>query len=109
MNLILKNEYKKARVTYDPITYLTQLQHLQLYLISIMDYKCTSRVPDLEERVQRAILAYKNKEFTSVRAAITHFQIFDCNMTCYMTGGLSRAQATEMIQILLDAKEKTLI
>ena len=74
-----------------------------------MGYRRTSQVADLEERVQSAISAYRNKEFKSVRAAASAFSVSHQTLSRRLTGGLSRAQATEMTQILSNAEEKTLV
>ena len=74
-----------------------------------MGYKRTSKVADLEERLQDAISAFQNHEFKSIRAAANAFGISDRTMSRRMSGGLSRAQATELNQILSNAEEKTLV
>ena len=74
-----------------------------------MGYKRTSKVLDLEERLQKAIIAYNNQEFNSVRGAATAFNVSHRTMARRMAGGLSRAQATEITQVLLNAEERTLV
>lgn len=74
-----------------------------------MGYKRTSKVPDLEERLQKAIAAYRNQEFSTVRSAAREFNVSHQSMSRRMAGGLSCAQATEITQILLNAEEKTLV
>jgi hypothetical protein len=69
----------------------------------------SSEVPDLEVQLQKAILAYKNQEFDSVRSAATEFKVSHKTLARRLAGGLSRAQATEITQILLNAEEKTLV
>ena len=83
--------------------------HLQSLFSSTMGYKRTLKVVDLEEQLQKAITAYKNHEFDSVRGAAKAFSVSHVNMSRRMAGGLSRAQATEMTQILSNAEEKTLV
>ena len=74
-----------------------------------MGYKRTSKVPDLEDRIQAAISAFKNQEVNSIRGAANKFNVSHVTVTRRIAGGLSRAQATEITQILLNAEEKTLI
>jgi hypothetical protein len=74
-----------------------------------MGYQRTSKVADLEERVQTAILVYRNQEYKSVRAAAAAFSVSHRTLSRRLAGGLSRAQATEMTQILSNAEEKTLV
>ena len=74
-----------------------------------MGYKRTLKVLDLEERLQKAIIAYNNQEFNSVRGAATAFNVSHRTMARRMAGGLSRAQATEITQVLLNAEERTLV
>ena len=74
-----------------------------------MGYKRTSKVLDLEERLQKAIIAYNNQEFNSVRGAITAFNVSHRTVARRMAGGLLRAQATEITQVLSNAEERTLV
>ena len=74
-----------------------------------MGYECNSKAVDLEERLQKAILAYNNQEFDSIRGAATAFNISHVTMTRRLAGGKSRAQAREIVQLLLKAEEKTLV
>ena len=74
-----------------------------------MGYKRTSKVVDLEERLQSAISAFQKQEFDSVRAAANAFKVSDRTLSRRLAGGLSRAQATEITQILSNAEEKTLV
>ena len=74
-----------------------------------MGYKRTSKVADVEERLQEAIIAHRNHQFNSVRSAANAFRVSHVTMARRMAGGLSRAQATEMTQILSNAEEKTLV
>lgn len=74
-----------------------------------MGYKRISKAVDREQRLQDAISAFRNKEFDSVRAAANAFDISDRTLSRRLAGGLSRAQATEMTQILSNAEEKTLV
>ena len=74
-----------------------------------MGYKRTSKVADREERLQNAISAYRNQEFNSIRAAADAFKVSHRTLSRSLDGGLSRAQATEMTQILSNAEEKTLV
>ncbi len=64
---------------------------------------------DREERLQNAISAFNNQEFKSVRGAATAFDVSHVTLSRRLAGGLSRAQATEMTQILSNAEEKTLV
>jgi hypothetical protein len=83
--------------------------HLQPLFASTMGYKRTSKVVNLEERIQKAIVAFKDHEFDTVRGAAKAFNVSHVTMSRRLAGGLSRAQATEMTQILLNAEEKTLV
>jgi hypothetical protein len=74
-----------------------------------MGYQRSSKVLDLEEQVQSAISAFRNQEYKSVRAAAAAFNISHRTLTRRLAGGLSRAQAKEMVQILSNAEEKTLV
>ena len=74
-----------------------------------MGYKRASKALDLDLRVQKAVSAYHNQEFTSIRAAATHFQISDRTLARRIAGGKSRAQAREITQLLSNAEEKTLV
>ena len=56
-----------------------------------MGYKRALKASDLDLRVQKAISAYQNQEFTSIRAAATHFQISDRTLARRIAGGKSRA------------------
>src|SRR5712672_2821819 len=83
--------------------------HLHLSFPSTMGYKRKSEVADREQRLQDAISAYKNQEFSSIRAAANHFRVSDRTMSRRLDGGLSRVQAKEIVQILSNAEEKTLV
>ena len=61
-----------------------------------MGYKRTSEVADREERLQDAISAYRNQEFTSIRAAADAFKVSHVTMSRRLDGGLSRTQAREI-------------
>jgi Tc5 transposase DNA-binding domain len=74
-----------------------------------MGYKRTSKVSDLEDRIQGAISALKNPNPPSVRGAASEFKVSHQTLRRRITGGLSRAQATEMTQLLSNAEEKTLV
>jgi hypothetical protein len=74
-----------------------------------MGYQRSSKVLDLEEQVQSAISAFRNQEYKSVRAAAAAFNISHRTLTRRLAGGLSRAQAKEMVQILSNAEEETLV
>jgi hypothetical protein len=78
-------------------------------LTPAMGYKRTSKGSVLDLKVQNAITAYKNQEFSSVRAAANHFQISDKTLARRLAGGKSRAKAHEITQILSSAEEKTLV
>jgi hypothetical protein len=60
-------------------------------LLSTMGYQRTSKVADLKERVQTAILAYRNQEYKSVRAAAAAFSVSYRTLLRRLAGGLSRA------------------
>ena len=83
--------------------------YFQSSLTSTMGYKSTSKVYDREERLQQAISAYRNREFSTVRSAAKEFNVSRDTMARRMSGGLSRAEATELTQILSNAEEKTLV
>ena len=83
--------------------------HLQPSLPSTMGYKRTSEVADREQRLQDAISAFRNQKFDSIRAAANHFRVSHVTMSRRLEGGLSRVQAREITQILLNAEEKTLV
>ena len=74
-----------------------------------MGYKRTSEVVDREQRLQDAISAYQNQEFSSIRATANHFRVSDRTISRRLGGGLSRVQAKEIVQILSNAEEKTLV
>jgi hypothetical protein len=74
-----------------------------------MGYKRTSKVVHHEEQLQKAILAFNNHEFNSVRGAINTFNVSHRTMSRRLDRGKSRAQAREITQILLNAEEKTLV
>jgi hypothetical protein len=56
------------------MTHQIRFHLLQLSLTPPMGYKCASKASDLDLRVQKAVSAYHNQDFTSIRAAATHFQ-----------------------------------
>lgn len=56
-----------------------------------MGYKRTSKESGLEDRIQEAIIAYKNHGFTSIRAAANHFDVSHVTVTYRMAGRKSRA------------------
>ena len=74
-----------------------------------MGYKRTSNIADREEQLQNAISAFQKQEFTSIRAAANAFGVNRDTMSRRMAGGLSRAQAAELNQILSNAEERTLV
>jgi helix-turn-helix, Psq domain len=78
------------------MTHQIRFHLLQLSLTPPMGYKRASKASDLDLRVQKAVSAYHNQEFTSIRAAATHFQISDRTLARRIAGGKSRAQAREI-------------
>jgi hypothetical protein len=63
----------------------------------------------IEENIQKAILALESKEFKSARSAVEHFKVPKSTLTDRMAGRQTRLQSHEHLQILSNAEEKTLV
>src|SRR6186713_970513 len=74
-----------------------------------MRYKRSSKAREREKRIQDALIALQNKQFSSIRAAASHFGVAHQTLLRRRSGGNSRAQARELQQILTNAEEKTLV
>ena len=74
-----------------------------------MGYKRTSKVVHREEQLQKAILAFNNQDFDTVRGAAMAYNVSHVTMSRRLAGGKSRAEAREIAQILSNAEEKTLV
>ena len=74
-----------------------------------MPSKSFQKRQDLEIQIQKANLALDNKEFSSIRAAAQYFEISHATLHRRRLGGVSRSIAQEMVQILTNAEESTLI
>jgi hypothetical protein len=61
-----------------------------------MGYKRTLKVVHREEQLQKAILAFNNHEFNSVRGAVNAFNVSHRTMSRRLDRGKSRAQAREI-------------
>jgi len=74
-----------------------------------MGYKRKIQVSQSEDQIQKALLAYNNQEFSSIRGAARYFEVDHKTLIRRMAGGKSRTQAREIQQILTTAEEKTLV
>ena len=74
-----------------------------------MGYKRSQKTAEREIRIQKAIAALQNQEFSTPNAAATHFQVNPKTLRKRLAGLNSRAQARESQQILTIAEEKTLV
>lgn len=73
-----------------------------------MGYQRLSNQAYSEEDIQKAITSWNNREFRSIRATATHFQVPPSTLRERMAGRKARAQAHETAQLLSNAEEKTL-
>jgi hypothetical protein len=74
-----------------------------------MGYPRTSNISETEVQIQAALLAYKNKQFSSIHAVACHFKVPYTTLHCCIAGGQSQAQTNETRQILSNAEEKILV
>jgi hypothetical protein len=63
----------------------------------------------MEAKIQKAIQAYQNKEYKSLRAASLAFSVPPSTLRARLAGRTSRSTAHESAQILSNAEEKTLV
>ena len=64
---------------------------------------------DLVPKVSDAIIAYRNRKYSSIRATARAFSLSDRTLRRYLDGGVSRAISYEYEQYLSPAEEKILI
>ena len=64
---------------------------------------------DLVPKVSDAIVAYRNRKYSSIRATARAFSLSDRTLRRYLDGGVSRAISYEYEQYLSPAEEKILI
>jgi DNA-binding MarR family transcriptional regulator len=67
------------------------------------------RVQENEARMAEAIIAYQNRQFTSLKAIAEHFQVDRMTLTRRVSGGHSRVQARQNQQLLSVVEESTLV
>jgi hypothetical protein len=73
-----------------------------------MSFKQPSNRAQIEENIQKAIIALQLKEFKSIRLAAEHFEVAKSTLASRMAGRKSRTQSHEHVQILSNAEENTL-
>jgi hypothetical protein len=76
---------------------------------ALIPNKQLSRGEQREIRIQQAITALSNKQFSSIRGAARHFEILHVKLGRRLDGAVSQAQACELQQILTNAEESTLV
>ena len=64
---------------------------------------------DLAPKVLDAIIAYRNREYPSIRATTRAYRVPPTTLYRYLNGGVSRATSYESEQYLSPAEEKILI
>jgi hypothetical protein len=64
---------------------------------------------DFAPKILEAIVAYRNREYPSIRATARAFSLSDRTLRRYLNGGVSRATSHEFEQYLSPAEEKILI
>jgi hypothetical protein len=74
-----------------------------------MGYQSTSKATHSEAQILEALQALTNCDFSSVCAAVHHFEVSYNTLCRRMNGGISQHQAQESRQILSNAEEKTLV
>lgn len=73
-----------------------------------MPLQIPSTPAQIEEKIQKAIVALQLKEFKSIRKAAKHFELPKSTLIDRMAGKKSRSETHEMAQILSNAEENTL-
>ncbi|KFZ25257.1 hypothetical protein V502_00262 [Pseudogymnoascus sp. VKM F-4520 (FW-2644)] len=74
-----------------------------------MSFQLPFTQTQIEEKIQRAIIALQSKEFTSIRSAAEHFEVPRSTLTDRMAGRKTRNEAHEIEQALSNAEENTLV
>jgi hypothetical protein len=74
-----------------------------------MPRKINQKTLDYEDRIQKALLALKNKEFTTLLTASSYFQVSRRTLQRRRDGGETLTRSHEMQQYLTNAEESTLL
>jgi hypothetical protein len=74
-----------------------------------MGYPHTSNISETKVQIQAALLAYKNKQFSSIHAVACYFKVSYTTLHCCIARGQSQAQTNKIRQILSNAEEKILV
>jgi hypothetical protein len=73
-----------------------------------MSFQTFQKQVHSEDDIQKAIIAIKNKEHSSIRQAALAFNVPNATLQSRMSGRKPRTEAHEAEQILSNAEEKTL-
>src|SRR5436305_514701 len=69
----------------------------------------SQKAQDREVQIRKALYAYKNKDFKSIRSAAKFFKVSEPTLRRRHHGGLTQSTSHEMYQILTNAEEDTLV
>jgi hypothetical protein len=74
-----------------------------------MPTKFSKKAPDYEIKLQKALFAFQNNDFTSIDAAARFFKVIPRTLRRRHLGGLTQSTSHKMYQILTNAEETTLV